>query len=437
MTTEIEIPCAKVLLPKPADLANTFTEVLNIANLLALSGKQDEADKIMEILETVEKALGNYPISVTNPIYPTIEIPEIEWERRITALIEEYHLFPQVKILEIIAKVIPIDFIIPILGLKIDILRIFEDSAYRAELKLEVSEKLDDLDALLPKQLRRYGEDSTLESPEFKAESIWDYIMSQLNQGALKLIYSAAGKLIDMFKEIWDALGLPSLPAILTLDIEEIINEVIEDLQQQLDDAPADLRAEIEGQIIDKLREINIAGFSIIDILGGEPNEYLENPERQKERLITRATNFIEEFPKYLIMEWLEKVKKFLDAIGLGAILDWVTFDFCDFMKLIGMPSTITLDGDFILNGLVTTGAATLGTEGSNVGDSFKSAANTSTAETYQFTTENNKTEYGPTGGSGLVFLDGVKLTTGFTHNASSVTLDSQPTAGLTLLVID
>ena len=437
MATEIEIPCSKVLLPTPAELANTFTEVINIANLLSLSGYQDEADKIMDILETIEDALGNFPISVTNPLFPTIEIPEIEWERRINAIVEEFHLFIPVKILEIIATIIPIEFEIEVLGLKIDILKLFEDSAYRAELKVQVAEKLEDLDALIPENLRSYSEDCTLDCPEFKAEAIWDYIMSQLTGGALKLIWDAAGALIDKFKEIWDALGLPDLPALLTLDIDQVITELIADLEQQLKDAPADAKLEIEDQIVDKLKELEIFGYSIIDILGGEANQYFESPEREMERLVKRAANFAEEFPKFLIMEWLEKVKAFLDAIGLGAILDWATLDFCDFLKLIGMPSQISLDGDFAIAGLVTAASGTsLNTEGSNVGDEFKSAENTSTAVTYKFTTEASKTEYGPTGGSGRVFLDGTELTTGFTHNASSITLNTQPAVGVILLVI-
>ena len=37
MPTTIDIPCSKVLLPTPAELVNNFTEIINIANLLAIS----------------------------------------------------------------------------------------------------------------------------------------------------------------------------------------------------------------------------------------------------------------------------------------------------------------------------------------------------------------------------------------------------------------
>ena len=37
------------------------------------------------------------------------------------------------------------------------------------------------------------------------------------------------------------------------------------------------------------------------------------------------------------------KVTGFFDAIGLGALTKWITFTFCDFLKLIGIPTTLDL----------------------------------------------------------------------------------------------
>jgi hypothetical protein len=60
------------------------------------------------------------------------------------------------------------------------------------------------------------------------------------------------------------------------------------------------------------------------------------------------------------------------------------------------------------------------------------------TSGLYEFTTVLNQTEYGTTGGSGEVFLDGVKLATNkYTHNSTSVTLTDQPIADKILLVIE
>jgi len=39
----------------------------------------------------------------------------------------------------------------------------------------------------------------------------------------------------------------------------------------------------------------------------------------------------------------MEVVQKFLDMIGLGALMDWATFTFCDFLTLVGFPKTLDL----------------------------------------------------------------------------------------------
>ena len=41
----------------------------------------------------------------------------------------------------------------------------------------------------------------------------------------------------------------------------------------------------------------------------------------------------------------MNKVTSFFDKIGLGALTQWITFDFCMFMSLIGIPKTIDLSG--------------------------------------------------------------------------------------------
>ena len=83
--------------------------------------------------------------------------------------------------------------------------------------------------------------------------------------------------------------------------------------------------------------------FKLTDLLGGEFNDKVEIPEFKKERLLKKAREFVEEWQTYLIKTWMEKVTAFFDAIGLGALTQWLTFTFCDFLTLIGFPKTIDL----------------------------------------------------------------------------------------------
>ena len=123
-TTSITLPCDSVLLPKPTDLVNIFNNIINQISLLEMNGFEKEAQQLRDLLESIEDLLGSFPISISDPVFPTITVPEIEWERRITAMVQEYHLFVQVKIMEIVNSVLPISFSVPIMGLSIDVVKL-------------------------------------------------------------------------------------------------------------------------------------------------------------------------------------------------------------------------------------------------------------------------------------------------------------------------
>ena len=80
--------------------------------------------------------------------------------------------------------------------------------------------------------------------------------------------------LIDLFDEIWDALGLPSFPGLQDIDLEALIRD----------------------KTLEELEQVQIFGFSLLDLLGGEFNDNVEIPEFQKERLLKRAREFEEEW---------------------------------------------------------------------------------------------------------------------------------------------
>ena len=231
----INIPCSGTLLPTRADLVNTFNQLISIASRPDIP--EELKQQIKDILDDIESLLGNFPISVPNPLFSGLKIPEIEWERRIAAMIQEYHLYVQTKILEIINKIFSISFEINVLGINVDILRLWTDPAYVAELKKEVCDNIDTLFPLVPEAFQTYNGEYGVDSIELRCDVTWSYLMSQLNKGALGILHAALGGLIDKFSEIWDALGLPSLPALLTLDIKQIILDLIKQKKEELKNA--------------------------------------------------------------------------------------------------------------------------------------------------------------------------------------------------------
>jgi hypothetical protein len=56
---------------------------------------------------------------------------------------------------------------------------------------------------------------------------------------------------------------------------------------------------------------------------------------------------------KELFNMWLRKIKKFLDAIGLGKLLDLLDLTLCDVIQLIGLPISFSLALPDMIDGIV------------------------------------------------------------------------------------
>ena len=130
------------------------------------------------------------------------------------------------------------------------------------------------------------------------------------------------GALIKKFKTIWDLLGLPPLPVLLDLGVEGIIEAVIAGFRAELENAIAEEKMKIYRKIITALEGINILGFSLVDLLGGKIYDFIDSPERSINRMIEAARDFGEQWPEYLLKLWMQKITAFLNAIGLGALLE-------------------------------------------------------------------------------------------------------------------
>ena len=307
-TPSVTLPaleCPDVLLPTPANLSNLFGG-------LATHAYRYEIDSLKEKLEQIEEDI----LDIYNPKWEKIDIPEKKWDIMMTRLAAEYPMYVQQKILELIHTLFPIDFNVTILGISINIIEFLKDpSSIRNSLELE---EIDSIYDLIPDEYKVWDK---FETADFKKESVINYIRSEVAKKMNLLMHGGFTGLIDLFDEIWSALGLPSLPALETLDLEALIKD----------------------KTTKELESISIFGYSLNDLLGGEFDNNVDIDEYNKERLLKRAREFAEEWQTYLIKKWMEKVTSFFDAIGLGALTQWITFTFCDFLTIVGFPTTIDL----------------------------------------------------------------------------------------------
>ena len=307
-TPSISLPpleCPDVLLPTPANLANLFKGLASHAYTYEVKELKDTLDKLRKDV-----------LDIYDPKFDKIEIPEIEWEIMMTRLAAEYPMYVQQKILSFINDILTINFKVTILGIEIDILEFLANpSTVLDNIKIE---EVDSIYDLIPEEYKVWDK---FETADFKKESIRNFIRSEVAKKMNLLLHGGFTDLIGEFQEIWDALGLPTIPVLEELDLETLIRD----------------------KTTEELESISIFGYSLNDLLGGEFDNNVDIDEYNKERLLKRAREFKEEWQTYLIKKWMEKVTAFFDAIGLDALTQWITFTFCDFLKIIGFPSTIDL----------------------------------------------------------------------------------------------
>lgn len=407
-------------LPTKEDLVNGINDIAKIPSELRVFlvevGDQITEEAKQEVEEAIED-IEKFMESLGDLLSPYWEKGTIRnWQKEandaITELLADFHTYIPTKIAEIISKIVPISFTISLFGLSIDILRIF-DKEYQKELKDQIGgmtpdfkKKLKELEEdlkngkitqedydkmiqelmegkskiidkffnLIPESLRGFdGEKYGLKCDEWKAKMTFQYIKTQIKEYLTNTLHAVFGKLIKIFDEIWDALGLPSLIKLFTApDIGAIIDGLIEtavekrkELLKKLEDPLLsdeeieEIRKQIEelsGGIISKIKNFSIFGFSINSIIG-EIETTVQSLEEQVTEMKLAFEDFIQNWQKKLLFDWVNKVKKFFDKIGLGKIFDFLTLTFCDVLKILGFPFSINVKTPQI-EGVTTTAAA-------------------------------------------------------------------------------
>jgi DNA repair exonuclease SbcCD ATPase subunit len=446
----IELPCSDSTLPSKADFVNLFNQIAEIPTELQLQVEQyktqieskvNDAEKklkglsLEEIEKGIDEEIGKAELQVIEEIESKIEeledimegIADLlspywkkgrirDWEKEaedaIEELIQEFHIFIPVKIMELINKIIPISFEVDILGLSIDVLKI-TDPAYQEELVSQISgytdeyfDKLEQLEAdlksgkleqdaydsakgmlndeaakvldaiykLVPEELRYYDGEFGLVVNEYKAKLTWKYIKGEIMDWCTMTLFKLFEKLIDLFDEIWDALGLPDLPIPLSLDMGEWIRAMvdlakekmdreiqrIEDQAKELEQKAEQLKEDIENfdaqeeiskvkqQMVDEIMNLKVPlpspfDISLKEILGGDIDKTVVSIEQEIDKLVAAAKEWKTIVMKELLFLWVKVIKKFLDLIGLGKLLDFLTLSFCDVLELLGVPTSFDI----------------------------------------------------------------------------------------------
>ena len=472
-------------LPTKEELVKFINSIAQIPSKLRVEmvklGKELKAE-IKEEIEQVIKDIEDFIETISELLSPywkkgTVRNWQKEANDAITEFIQEFHNFIPTKIAELISKIVPISLTVNIFGLSIDCTRLF-DPAYQKELQDQISglgpeymkkleklrqdlkdgkitaeefrkemEKLvaeksaivDKFFKMLPENMQGWNEEFGAKCDEWKAKYTWQYIKTEIQEFLTQGLHKAFGKLISIFDPIWKLLGLPNLGALIGGDIDvgalidakiksfkEKRDKLIEDLKNAKGKAKEKILEELEGvskSITDAIGEIKLFGFDILKIIGGKIETTVESLEEKVLEMKLAFKDFLQNWKKKLMFDWVKIVKKFFSAIGLGFIFEWVFFTFCDFLKLIGFPPKLpvipAIAGVMGVKELVSKGSDYVQDIGDDSGVSFEVA-------------DGDKKSFSVNTGTGSlnVFVNGVKQTSGISIVGGSVTFATAPAAG-------
>ena len=397
----IELPCSDSTLPSKADFVNMFNQIAKIPTDLEMQineyrtqieAKVNDAEKklkglsLEEIEKGIDKEIGKAQLQAIEELESKIEeledimegIADLlspywkkgqirDWEKEaedaFDELIQEFHIFVPVKMMEMISKIIPVEFTVDVLGIDIDVLKIFTEEEQN-RIRQQIEDDIDKFYNMVDSEYQYYKSEFGLLCDEYKAKLTWQYIKSEIMDWVTNSLFKLFDKLIGKFKEIWDALGLPDLPIPLSFDVASWIREAVDAAKKKMDreiqrieDQAEQLQEDIENfdaqkeiekvkqQMVDEIMDLSIPlpspfDISLKEIMGGDIDKTVISIEQEIDKLVTAARDWKTISMKELFNIWVKKIKKFLDAIGLGKLLDFLTLTFCDVLELLGVPTS-------------------------------------------------------------------------------------------------
>ena len=406
MSTEVEqvevppMECPAVMLPTPANMKNMTKQLAAMPAKLgammevqAATMAQDEVDKLTEEVDKLKEVVETILDVIDAPNFESIEWPDLRAEIGIDKLFQKYPIFLQVKMIELITKILPITVEVPVppLPISVDIVKFVTDEDYKSKLVADLTGNGEDIKAqiaaldpealgdefmdevnklkggiidplydLLPAEWQSFGGEEGFEISELKGQAIIAFLESKMSGLGVGMLFDAFAGLISKFDVIWDALGLPALPIPLSLDVGAMIAAIV-------DAEKAKFTAEIEAldageltgealtnaktaafdamgtAMLEGLEGLSIAGFSVLDLIGGNIDDPVECLALKKKRICEEIGRFKDNWLFYLLRKWMELVTSFFEAIGLGKLVSLISMDFCTFLGIIGFPKSIDL----------------------------------------------------------------------------------------------
>jgi hypothetical protein len=359
------------LIPQKSDIVSSLNAATTIPSILSMAGLSDEAAQISGALNAAGFAIdaSGFPFQLSLPIMPTLRIPEIEWERRITALFEDMQALALAKITSAIGSVIPdLPLNVSIMGINLNLLDLAQNpQSFMTNLKGQLASQVTDilsnsinlLDGqiqivtnLLSSPYQAWANACGVISPDLIFENVVSYAVSEVKGKLLDAINIGINGLFDKFPEdagslSFSLLNPPDIESLATGVINATVGNVkgiaIGIANQAIQSAIAPIRS-LQAQIVSAIEGFSIFGFGPLDIIGGRVFDRIRSLERQFHRYVEALYHFRHNWRRYLTTDFiLDKGLSFFQTIGLNSLIDIANFKITDFLAEASLSGSISL----------------------------------------------------------------------------------------------
>lgn len=332
---------------------------------------EQSIDSLTSTLRTIFAAINT---TVPTPLFENLEAPEIELEQRTSSLWQEFKLYWQTTVFNILAKIPGLGFITNLINVPIPfltgvkLLDVFTTEG-RARIRAAVGDRLDAVSEQLglPWDATLDG-DLGLNMPEVRRETIMRRIFSAIETMLTNVLASAVrviNTLTEPIRRIWNQLGFPSLPDLTSINFEELFQSIWDGIKDQAISARDKLQRAMDalldfdvgdylesafGSILDRIpwpfpthmREL----VGMVTTLTEEGTSTVGNltiPEWDFSRVIRAVQGVLARLPGMILELFLQLIRPFLEAIegllgGITELLKWIPFTFCSFLNLVAAP---------------------------------------------------------------------------------------------------
>ena len=332
---------------------------------------EQSIDSLTSTLRTIFAAINT---TVPTPLFENLEAPEIELEMRTSSMWQEFKLYLQTALYNILSKIPGLEFITNLINVPIPfltgvkLLDVFTPEG-RARIRAAVGDRLDAVSSALglPWDATLDG-DLGLNMPEVRRETIIRRIFSEIETMLTNVLASAVrviNTLTAPIRRIWSRLGFPNLPDLTSINFEDLFNSIWDGIKDQAISARDKLQRTMDalldfdigdylestfGSILKRIpwpfptRMRELVGIvTTVTEEGTSTAGNLTIPEWDFSRVIRAVQGVLARLPGMILELFLQLIRPFLEAIegllgGIAELLKYIPFTMCTFLNLVAAP---------------------------------------------------------------------------------------------------